>query len=117
MSGGNCKAAYEETYLSQVDFDDAEEGGWRFKMKLRTEHVWDAFVIWTLHRQHEKRNELVVVPHSGEQKDCFTELMQKQNEEVINEGQEEIGHYCDKCMRVWEDEHGNLREGFITLNI
>ena len=114
---GNCKAAYEETYLSQVDFDDAEEGGWRFNMKLRTEHVWDAFIIWTLHRQHEKHNELVVVPHSGEQKDRFTELMRKRNEEVIIEGQDEIGHYCDKCMRVWEDDNGNLCMGSNTLNI
>jgi len=47
MSGGNCKSAYVKAHLSQDQLNDAEEGGWRFGMKLRTEHVWDAFVIWT----------------------------------------------------------------------
>jgi hypothetical protein len=107
MSAKNCALAYDRA-LSLRQQQDANENEWRFGMKLTTEHVWDAFVLWSLLGQHNRNNQLVVVPHTGDQKDRFTELMQKRNDEIITEGQDEISHYCDKCMRVWEDENGNL---------
>ncbi len=116
MSGGNCKSAYIKAHLSQDQLCDAEEGGWRFGMKLRTEHVWDAFVIWTLLQQHDKCHEIVVVPHRGDQKDRFTALMIQRNDNIIIHGQEEISHYCDKCMRVWVDESGVLRNTCFLLH-
>jgi hypothetical protein len=36
--------------------------------------------------------------------------MEERNEWMILFGQDEVPHYCDRCMRVWEDEDGNLRE-------
>ena len=78
-------------------------------MRMKPEHVWDSFIIWTLIQQHEKKSLVVVVPHTGEQKHRFTLLMEERNKEVILDGQEEIAHYCDKCMRVWEDGENNLR--------
>ncbi|KDR69915.1 hypothetical protein GALMADRAFT_76807 [Galerina marginata CBS 339.88] len=107
MSAKNCAVTYDRA-LSMRDQKDAEEGGWRFGMKLTTEHVWDAFVLWSLLGQHYRKNLLVSVPHTGEQKHRFTKLMQEQNDEIINEGQDQIDHYCDKCMHVWEDGDGNL---------
>ena len=83
-------------------------------MRMTTDHVWDAFVIWTLLRQHEKKNRVIIVPHYGDQKNRFTRLMEERNREVIEHGQEEISHYCDKCMRVWKDTNGNLRECYFT---
>jgi len=90
---------------AQVDAGDR----WQFGMKLTTDHVWDAFVIWSLLRQHEKKDKIIVAPHHGDQKDRFRALMEERNKEVIECGQEEISHYCDKCMRVWTDEKGNFR--------
>jgi hypothetical protein len=59
----------------------------------------------------------VVVPHRGDQKDHFTALMiQRTYNNIIIHGQEEISHYCDKCMRVWVDESGVLRNTCFLLH-
>lgn len=110
MSASNCYAAYEQTFLmSSSEKGPSNSDGWQFGMKLTTDHVWDAFVISSLLRQHEKKHKIIVVPHHGNQRDRFTALMEERNREIIEHGQEEISHYCDKCMRVWIDEENNLR--------
>lgn len=110
MSGGNCKTAYEHAYITPEQVQDEKEGGWRFGLSLRTEHVWDAFIISSLHRQHRQRGVQMQAPHTGEQNVRFTALMQERNEEVIQHGQDELPHFCDKCLRVWQDDEGNWRE-------
>ena len=114
MSATNNAVAYERA-LSYQQKLNAEPGGWRFGMKLTTENVWDSFVLWVLLKLHYRQHRNVVVPHHGLQKDRFTALMKERNNEVINEGQDEIAHYCDKCLRVYEDEDGNLRKWLFGL--
>ena len=40
------------------------------------------------------------LPHTGKQKDRFTEEMTKRNKCIIHESQPEISHYCNKCMQT-----------------
>lgn len=82
----------------------------RFSTRLSTENVWDAFTIYTLIRQHEREGRMVVVSHTGDQKDRFNALMEERNKKVILYGQDEVRHYCDKCTRIWEDPDGTIRE-------
>lgn len=77
---------------------------WPFVPTLTTEHVWDAFVLLALLRDHATRSLLLVVPHVGLQKDRFQAAMQERNERIVYHGQPEIAHYCEGCMRVYEEE-------------
>lgn len=109
MSATNCAQAYDMA-LSERQEHDLEEGGWKFGKRLTTEHVWDAFVLWSLILQHKEHDEIVEVPHFGEQKTRFIQLMKRRNAFVITDGQEEVPHYCDKCMRVWKSDDGSLHK-------
>jgi hypothetical protein len=80
-----------------------KDSGWQFGSKLRTEHVWDAFVLISLLRDHEARGRLLEVPHGGMQKDRFTTAMESRNLRIIHEGQDEIDHTCDACTRKFEE--------------
>jgi len=80
-----------------------ESAGWQFGSKLRTEHVWDAFVLISLLRNHEARGHQLEVPHSGLQKDRFTAVMEECNLHIILEGQDEIDHACDSCTHTFEE--------------
>ena len=93
------------------------ESGWQFGFKLKTEHIWDAFVILTLLRDRETRGRLLDLPHDGHQKDRFTAAMEESNLRIIQEGQSELSHRCKKCTRIyeWHDKDGTLRHGEYSL--
>jgi CxC6 like cysteine cluster associated with KDZ transposases len=85
-----------------------EQGGWKFGTRLTTEHVWDAFVILSLLKDHQRRNVRLVVPHTGDQKDRFTSAMVLRNERIVLNGQDELTHSCDKCMRIYHNADGTM---------
>jgi hypothetical protein len=80
-----------------------ESAGWQFGSKLRTEHVWDAFVLITLLRDCEGRGRQLEVPHTGLQKNRFTTAMEERNLRIIQNGQDEIDHTCQTCTRTFEE--------------
>jgi hypothetical protein len=104
VSATNCARTYE---LAQARRDSGElHEDWQFGSKLTTEHVWDAFVILALLEDHEKQGTRLQVPHIGKQKDRFTAEMAQRNERIVRDGQPEIAHYCNKCMRTYETTNG-----------
>ena len=86
------------------DFDSE----WQFSSSLTTENVWDSFVLLALLQDHNERHSRLQLPHTGKQKDRFTEEMTTHNEQIICEGQPEIAHYCDKCMRTYWMDNGEV---------
>jgi hypothetical protein len=95
--------------LSQKQGSNIEAGGWQFGTLLTTDHVWDAFVILTLLDLNKRNNTRLEVPHTGEQKNRFTAAMEERNLYVIQTGQDEAGHFCNKYMRTWEEPDGTIR--------
>ncbi|KAJ7089594.1 hypothetical protein C8R44DRAFT_892286 [Mycena epipterygia] len=106
VSATNCSRSYDMALSEQQERDFAA-GGWQFGCTLTTDHVWDSFIILTLLDYNDRKNTCLQVPHIGEQKDRFTAAMRARNLEVIEQGQDEIGHCCDKCQRVWTRPDGS----------
>jgi len=102
FSATNCAKVYDMS-LSDRDNGHLESAGWQFGSKLRTEHVWDAFVLITLIRDCDARFRQLEVPHSGLQKDRFTAAMEERNLRIICDGQDEIDHVCDTCTRTFTE--------------
>ncbi|KAI0051230.1 hypothetical protein FA95DRAFT_1485797 [Auriscalpium vulgare] len=98
VSATNCARSYEMSLSkSETRPDD-----WQFSFTLTTEQVWDAFVILALLRDHERRGELLHIPHTGDQRDRFMAAMEHRNTRIVKEGQPELRHYCDRCIRFYE---------------
>ncbi|KAF8144269.1 hypothetical protein K438DRAFT_1632122 [Mycena galopus ATCC 62051] len=109
VSATNCARAYDIALSEQQEHDFAA-GGWQFGCTLSHEQVWDGFVTLTLMDYHDRNGTQLEVLHTGAQKDRFTEAMRARNREVIAEGQDEIAHCCDKCMRMWTAPNGTQRD-------
>ncbi|KAJ7739196.1 hypothetical protein B0H16DRAFT_1891141 [Mycena metata] len=89
--------------LRQPD-DIPEHLDWADKsFQLRPEHVWDGFIITTLLEDYTARGEILRVPHTGDQRDRFTQAMEERNARIQLRGQPEWGHYCTRSLRVWDD--------------
>ena len=101
VSAKNCAITYDQA-LSLRQQQDAHEHGWRFGMKLTTEHVWDAFVVYSLLRDCDRRQQLLRVPHTGDQRNRFTSAMQERNHRIQVYGQPSLSHYCDGCTRFYD---------------
>ena len=80
--------------------------GWLFGFALSSDHVWSAFSLLCLLQDAVKREEHLVVKHTGNQKDCFVDLVQACNQRIRIEGQPEVTHFCDKCTRWYPNSDG-----------
>ncbi|KAJ7112413.1 hypothetical protein C8R43DRAFT_1138890 [Mycena crocata] len=108
FSATNSAKLYD---ISLSDRHNLETGGWQFGLKLTTNHIWDAFTIKSLLDDCDRNAKLLQVAHVGDQDTRFKAAMEARNERMILQGQDEVPHYCDRCMRVWKDEDGNLPMG------
>jgi hypothetical protein len=69
-----------DTCLSKAE-QTPVHGDWEdTSFRLRTEHVWDGFLIVALLEDHRDRHAVLSVPHTGLQKDRFSQVVQDQNE-------------------------------------
>ena len=100
LSATNCAKVYDLSF-SQWESQSLEDMGWPWGFKLRTEHVWDAFVILSLLHDCEGRQLHLEVPHTGLQKDRFKSAMRERNLGFVREGQPEVDHWCRKCTRIY----------------
>ena len=83
--------------------DYLKDTEWQFVPRLTTEHVWDAFVIFSLLEDKKRQHERLCVPHIGDQASRFTEAMEQRNRDFIINGQPDaILHACDKCLRIYQ---------------
>ncbi|KAF7316637.1 hypothetical protein HMN09_00396300 [Mycena chlorophos] len=108
VSFTNCSRSYAMALAG--DTSAIEKAGWQFGTELTTDHVSNAFIIATLLDYHERKGTVLDVPHTGDKRDRFVEAMRERNREVVECGQDEIKHTCDKCTRVWKEEDGTERD-------
>ena len=80
-----------------------QDSEWQFVSRLATEHVWDAFVIFSLLDNKKRWHEQLRVLHTGEQADRFANAMDKHNKDFILNGQPDaVVHACNKCLCIYE---------------
>jgi hypothetical protein len=91
--------------------DYLTDGEWQFVPRLRTEHVWDAFILVSLLDDKKRYQQRLQVPHTGLQKDRFNQAMAERNKDIIYNGQPDIVcHACDKCFRTYKTADDKIRE-------
>ncbi|KAJ6492700.1 hypothetical protein C8R47DRAFT_1269993 [Mycena vitilis] len=110
FSATNCAKLYD---MALSDRDKLEGGGWQFGLKLTPNHIWDGFVIKSLLDDCQRHATVLQVDHGGDQNIRFQAAMEARNRRIVLLGQDEVPHYCDRCMRVWEDEDGKLHRTWI----
>lgn len=97
VSATNCAQIYNMTHPPPNDIP------WNFSLELKTDAVWTAFVALCLLEDCERRHELLRVPHVGDQRDRYTEVMKERNHRIQAYGQPSLLHFCDGCLRIWQD--------------
>ncbi|KAK7022886.1 hypothetical protein VNI00_016873 [Paramarasmius palmivorus] len=105
FSATNGAHLYNQTLAMR---DEVLPPDWKIGKTIETAHVWDAFIINALLQDSIKRGKELEVPHTGDQCDRFKAAMERRNCRIVEEGQEEIAHACDKCMRVTENDDGTF---------
>ncbi|KAJ6498189.1 hypothetical protein DFH09DRAFT_945566 [Mycena vulgaris] len=113
FSATNCAKMYD---IALSDRRNMEIGGWQFGLKLTPNHIWDAFVIKSLLDDRDRNSTLLQVDHVGDQHLRFQAAMEERNERIIRLGQDEVPHYCDRCMRIWEDDKGNIHRTWVIAS-
>ncbi|KIN93794.1 hypothetical protein M404DRAFT_170204 [Pisolithus tinctorius Marx 270] len=108
-SATNCSMIFMTTFAHEASsvFGDV---GWPFSPTLSMVHVWDMFVLLVLLHDHASRDEVLIIPHTGDQRNHFDMAMQEHNEWIVYHGQDEIDHYCDGWMRVYEEDQDGTPE-------
>lgn len=101
----NCARTYEVA-LSGLD---CLPNNWPLKAVLKGDHIQDGFTILSLLNDYCQRNTTLIVPHTGDQADRFTEAIKARNARIKLYGQREIVHRCNKCTRVYKDQHGQRK--------
>ena len=82
--------------------DYLQTSNWPLGTKLTMYHIWDAFIISTLLKDHERQDTVLQVPHTGDQKDQFKDVMEECNNRFVLYGQPDaMRHVCNKCMYVF----------------
>lgn len=97
VSATNCAQIYNMTHPPPNDLP------WDFSLELKTAEVWTGFVALCLLEDCERRQELLRVPHVGDQRDRYTQAMKERNHRIQAYGQPSLSHFCDGCLRVWQD--------------
>ncbi|PPR02945.1 hypothetical protein CVT24_012157 [Panaeolus cyanescens] len=107
FSASNASRAFESAATTQ-EFLPSE---WGLNDVLRTDHVWDSFIILGLLEDAKLRGHLLTVPHTGDQSERFKFAMEERNEWIVLNGQPDaVQHTCDKCMRVFLMPDGTYKK-------
>ena len=80
---------------------------WKFKFVLKSDHVYNGFIILSLLEDHHTRQTTLVVPHTGDHEDRFKAAMTARNDRMRLYGQPEILHICSKCVRFYTGADGS----------
>ncbi|KIK35164.1 hypothetical protein CY34DRAFT_96614, partial [Suillus luteus UH-Slu-Lm8-n1] len=102
----NCANLYAIAQ-TRYDLGDSDDH-WQFGNTLMTEQVWDCFTLLALLDDHQQRDESLIVPHNGDQKNCFTGTMYARNARIMLQGQDELPHTCLRCMCIFKSPDGGL---------
>lgn len=87
---------------------------WSLKASaLKGDHIYYGFTLLSLLEDYCSRNTVLVVPHTGDQANRFTEAVRERNMRLKCYGQPEIEHCCNKCMRLYNANGSESGQGSI----
>ena len=106
-SATNCARTYDASLNNRKE---SLPEGWPLKASaLKGDHIYCGFTILSLLEDYHSRNDILAVPHTGDQADQFTEAVRERNMHLKSYGQPEIEHCCNKCMRLYNgSEQGKI---------
>lgn len=107
VSFANCAAIYLNSHETTTKNKIPES--WKFKGKLDGKNVAHAFILLALLEDHQKRNAILQVPHSGLQSERYKAAMRERNDRVRLYGQHELRHRCEKCVRKYPARDGKCK--------
>ena len=96
-SATNC-ARFYNTALSG---NRKPPSDWHFGFILNSEQVWNGFMIMCLLEDHSGRQQRLIVPHGGLDKDRYKAAIQARNIRMRLYSQPELRHYCKRCTRFF----------------
>jgi hypothetical protein len=100
VSASNCANIY------RTKNEDTElPPGWAFADALMHKHVNEGFKILSLLKHARDTSTILFVPHTAQCDRQFDEAMRERNRYIKEEGQAELWHRCEKCTRLFRDEH------------
>ena len=112
-SATNCARLYN----TSLSGSHAPPPDWSFEFKLKSDHVYNAFMILSLMEDAAIRQEQLVIPHTGLDKDCFKQAIQARNTRMQLYNQPEIHHYCRKCTRFLSNGKTSGLEVVLKANL
>ncbi|KAJ4467726.1 hypothetical protein C8J55DRAFT_438525, partial [Lentinula edodes] len=81
----------------------------RLTLGVADETIWDTFFLHSLLRHKYHHNDILHLPHGGEQSKRYTSALEARNKLTAGNGQSSWGHACKKCFHVMEDEDGQKK--------
>ncbi|KAF8470349.1 hypothetical protein DFH94DRAFT_637710, partial [Russula ochroleuca] len=81
---------------------------WSVGSHLNADHVWDSIIILLLIEDCHDRQQTLVVPHDGTQKNHFKEAIHACNLRFRLYSWPEIQHYCKKCVQFYCGPDGTV---------
>jgi len=103
-SAMNCARLYNATLSG-----NKPPPGWQFGFTLKSDHVWNGFVILCLLEDLHAQEQTLVVQHKDiEDKDRYKEAMRVRNRRLRLYSQPELLHYCNKCTRFFDNGKNSL---------
>ena len=108
-SATNCARTYDAALNHGME---SLPDGWSIKASaLKGDHIYYGFTLLSLLKDYRSRNTVLIVPHTGDQADRFTEAVRERNVRLKCYGQPEIEHCCNKCMRLYNTSGSESGQG------
>ena len=95
-SATNCARIYNKSMTDTMTTD------WQFSLSATSDHVYDGFTILSLLEDCVTQQKTLIVPHVGEARDRFTQVVHIRNDRLRLCSQPEVFHHCKKCTRTFE---------------
>ena len=70
---------------------------------MDTDNIWDAFFIYSLILDHQRRGSVLSLPHnSGTHRDRYGAALQERNQRFNGHNRDEWNHVCEDCFKLRE---------------
>ncbi|KAF8156137.1 hypothetical protein BJ912DRAFT_1027204 [Pholiota molesta] len=95
-----------EIYNTCLSKPENQPTDWPFGFELRGEYIWNTISHLAILEYYAEEGRQLNLPHGSIHQDRLSAVIAERNRRFEEQGQPEWGHYCDKCIRFFNDENG-----------